>query len=51
MDILSRDDKIIVKVNGRVVAEHSGDPKRSKIDDQFFIMMFRNIRYRRLGCR
>jgi hypothetical protein len=51
MDILSRKDKITVKLNGRVVAEHEGDPKRPKtgpiglqLHDQFQIVMFRNIR-------
>jgi hypothetical protein len=56
MDILSRNDKITVKINGRVVAEHPGDPKRSKtgpiglqMHDQFSIVMFRNIRIREIG--
>ncbi len=56
MDISSRNDKISVKLNGRVVAEHAGDPKRSKtgpiglqLHDQFSIIMFRNIRIRELG--
>jgi hypothetical protein len=51
MDISSRSEKITVKLNGRVVAEHPGDPKRSKVGpiglqmhDQFSIVMFRNIR-------
>jgi hypothetical protein len=51
MDIISRNDKITVKLNGRVVAEHAGDPARSKtgpiglqLHDQFSIAMFRNIR-------
>jgi len=51
MDIASRFDKITIKLNGRVVAEHPGDPKRSKtgpiglqLHDQFSIVMFRNIR-------
>ena len=51
MDILSRNDKIAVKLNGRVVAEHAGDPQRPKVGpiglqlhDQFSIIMFRNIR-------
>jgi hypothetical protein len=53
MDIWSRNDKITVKLNGRVVAEHPGDPKRSKVGpiglqmhDQFSIIMFRNVRIR-----
>ncbi|MGO9261240.1 MAG: DUF1080 domain-containing protein [Bryobacteraceae bacterium] len=51
MDISSRNDKILVRLNGRVVAEHPGDPNRSKtgpiglqMHDQFSIIMFRNIR-------
>jgi len=51
MDILSRSDKITIKLNGRVVAEHAGDPRRPKVGpiglqlhDQFSIVMFRNIR-------
>jgi hypothetical protein len=56
MDILSRNDKITVKLNGRVVAEHPGDPKRSKVGpiglqmhDQFSVIMFRNVRIREIG--
>ena len=30
MDIISRNEKITIKLNGRVVAEHAGDPQRSK---------------------
>ena len=55
MDILSRNDKITIKLNGKVVAEHGGDPKRPKtgpiglqLHDQFSIVMFRNIRIREL---
>ena len=55
MDISSRNDQISVRLNGRVVAEHAGDPKRSKIGpiglqlhDQFSIIMFRNVRIREL---
>jgi len=51
MDISSRKDKITIKLNGRVVAEHAGDPRRSQtgpiglqLHDQFSIIMFRNIR-------
>jgi hypothetical protein len=51
MDIISRKDKITVKLNGNVVAEHPGDPRRSltgpiglQLHDQFSIIMFRNIR-------
>lgn len=56
MDIESRNDKITIKLNGRVVAEHPGDPKRSKtgpiglqLHDQFSIVMFRNVRIREIG--
>ena len=51
MDILSRNDKITIRLNGRVVAEHAGDPARPKtgpiglqLHDQFSIILFRNIR-------
>ncbi len=53
MDISSRNGKIAVSVNGRAVAEHAGDPQRSKtgpiglqLHDQFSIIQFRNIRIR-----
>jgi len=56
MDIVSRNDKITISMNGRVVAEHAGDPKRSKtgpiglqLHDQFSIVMFKNVRIRELG--
>jgi hypothetical protein len=56
MDIVSRNDKITIRLNGRVVAEHAGDPKRSKtgpiglqLHDQFSILMVRNVRIRELG--
>jgi hypothetical protein len=56
MDISSRNEKITVKLNGHVVTEHAGDPKRSKVGpiglqlhDQFSIIMFRNIRIHELG--
>jgi hypothetical protein len=56
MEILSRKDKITVRLNGRVVAEHAGDPARPKtgpiglqLHDQFSVIMFRNIRIRELG--
>ena len=56
MDISSRNDKISIKINGRLVAEHTGDPKRSKtgpiglqMHDQFSIVMFRNIRIREIS--
>jgi hypothetical protein len=55
MDIASRNDKITIRLNGSVVAEHAGDPKRSKtgpiglqLHDQFAIIMFRNIRIQEL---
>jgi hypothetical protein len=51
MDVISRNDKITINLNGRTVAEHTGDPKRSKtgpiglqLHDQFSIIQFRNIR-------
>ncbi len=51
LDISSRFDRITVRLNGRVVAEHPGDPARSKtgpiglqLHDQFSIIQFRNIR-------
>jgi hypothetical protein len=56
MDIQSRNDKITIKLNGRVVAEHAGDPKRPKtgpiglqLHDQFSIIMFRNVKIQELG--
>ena len=56
MDISSRNAKITVSLNGRVVAEHPGDPQRSKVGpiglqmhDQFSIIQFRNIRIREVG--
>jgi hypothetical protein len=56
MDISSRNDKITVTLNGKLAAEHSGDPKRSKtgaiglqLHDQFSIIMFRNVRIREVG--
>lgn len=56
LDIASRNDKITVRLNGKVVAEHAGDPARPKtgpiglqLHDQFSIVMFRNIRINELG--
>jgi hypothetical protein len=56
MEISSRKDKIAVKLNGRVVAEHAGDPQRSKVGpiglqlhDQFSIIMFRDVRISEIG--
>jgi hypothetical protein len=56
MDIVSRNEKITVSINGRVVAEHAGDPNRSKtgpiglqLHDQFSIVQFRNVRIKEVG--
>jgi hypothetical protein len=56
MDIISRNDMITVKLNGRVVAEYPGDPKRSKtgpiglqLHDQFSIVQFRNVTIKEVG--
>ena len=56
MEISSRNDKIAVTLNGRLVAEHAGDPQRPKVGpiglqlhDQFSIIMFRNIRIREIS--
>lgn len=50
LDIESRDALIRVRLNGRVVSEHAGDPKRSKrgpiglqLHDRFSVVLFRNI--------
>ena len=50
LDIESRNAMIRVRLNGRVVAEHAGDPKRSKrgpiglqLHDRFSLVLFRNI--------
>ena len=58
MEISSRNDRITVRLNGRVVAEHAGDPKRAKtgpiglqLHDQFSIIQFRNLRIRETGRR
>ena len=55
MDISSHNDKITVKLNGKLAAEHAGDPKRSKtgpiglqLHDQFSIIMFRNVKIKEL---
>jgi hypothetical protein len=55
MEISSRNQKITVRLNGQVVAEHPGDPQRPKtgpiglqLHDQFSLVMFRNIRIREL---
>ena len=51
LDIESRNDHIRVKLNGQVVAESAGDPKRSKtgpigfqLHDHKAVALFRNIR-------
>jgi hypothetical protein len=56
MGIVSRKDKITITLNGKVVAEHPGDPNRSKtgpiglqMHDQFSIIMFRNVKIREVG--
>jgi 3-keto-disaccharide hydrolase len=53
MEISSRNQKIAITLNGRLVAEHAGDPQRPKVGpiglqlhDQFSIVMFRNLRIR-----
>ena len=55
IEISSRNDKITVKLNRRLVAEHPGDPKRPKVGpiglqlhDQFSIIMFRNVWIRQI---
>ncbi|MFN0102718.1 MAG: DUF1080 domain-containing protein [Bryobacteraceae bacterium] len=56
LDISSRNDKISIRLNGKLVAEHAGDPARPKagpiglqLHDQFSVVMFRNIRIRELA--
>lgn len=58
LDISSRNDKISVRLNGKLVAEHAGDPARPKtgpiglqLHDQFSVVMFRNIRIREIRGR
>jgi hypothetical protein len=55
LDIESRNDRIRVKLNGELVAEHPGDPARPKsgpiglqLHDRFSTVMFRNIRIREI---
>ena len=55
LEIESRNDRIRVKLNGELVAEHSGDPARPKsgpiglqLHDRFSTVMFRNIRIREI---
>ncbi|HMF78404.1 MAG TPA: DUF1080 domain-containing protein [Bryobacteraceae bacterium] len=56
MDIESRNDIIRVKLNGHLIMQHPGDPKRSKVGpiglqlhDMSSIVMFRNIRIKEIG--
>ena len=56
MDIESRNDIIRVKLNGHLIMQHSGDPKRSKVGpiglqlhDMSTIVMFRNIRIKEIA--
>ena len=56
LDISSRNDKISIRLNGKLVAEHAGDPARPKagpiglqLHDQFSVVMFRNIRIREVS--
>lgn len=55
LEIESRHDRIRVRLNGQLAAEHPGDPKRSKrgpiglqLHDPASLVMFRNIRIREL---
>lgn len=56
MDIESRNDIIRVKLNGHLIMQHAGDPKRSKVGpiglqlhDMSTIVMFRNIRIKEIA--
>jgi hypothetical protein len=56
LDIESRNDAIRVRLNGELVAESPGDPKRSKtgpiglqLHDENALIMFRNIRIREIA--
>jgi len=58
LDIESRNDHIRVKLNGQLVAESPGDPKRSKtgpiglqLHDHKAVAMFRNIRIQEVSRR
>jgi hypothetical protein len=58
LDIESRNDHIRVKLNGQVVAESAGDPKRSKtgpigfqLHDHKAVAMFRNIRIQEVSSK
>ncbi len=53
MEISTRDGKITVRLNGKQVAQHAGDPQRARVGpiglqlhDQFSVTMFRNVRIR-----
>jgi hypothetical protein len=53
LEIEARKDIIRVRLNGQLVAEHSGDPKRAlrgpiglQLHDQYTVAMFRNIEIR-----
>jgi hypothetical protein len=53
LDIAVRDAGLKVRLNGRLVAEHPGDPARPKtgpvglqLHDQYSVVMFRDIRLR-----
>ena len=57
MDIESRNDIIRVKLNGHLIMQHPGDPKRSKVGpiglqlhDMTTIVMFRNIRIKEIAA-
>jgi hypothetical protein len=56
LDIESRNGRIRVLVNGVLVAEHAGDPARSKtgpiglqLHDQFAVIQFRDVRIREVS--
>ena len=58
LDIESRNTGIRVLVNGVLVAEHAGDPARSKtgpiglqLHDQFSVIQFRDVRIREIEKR
>ncbi|MCC6392373.1 MAG: DUF1080 domain-containing protein [Bryobacterales bacterium] len=55
MEIESRDSGIRVKINGKLVSQHAGDPRRGRtgpiglqLHDPSSIVMFRNIRIREI---
>lgn len=56
MDVESRNDMIRVKLNGHVIMQNPGDPKRSKVGpiglqlhDMSTIVMFRNIQIKEIA--